>query len=89
MKNDTAYGVINKDAQWVVKPQYRSIFRLSDSTFVVKRVKTGVVNGAEEELIPFEYESIEELNNGLLRLEREDEMYYFHLSEMRFIRPKQ
>lgn len=89
VKNDTAYGVINKDAQWVIKPQYRSIFRLSDSTFVVKRVKTAVVNGTEEELIPFEYESIEELDNGLLRLEREDEVYYFHLSEMRFIRPKQ
>ena len=85
VKNDTAFGLIDESAKWLVQPQYESIKRMSDSTFLVKQEKLGVINAKAGVILSLDYEEIQIVNNELLKLTKENNVYYFNLKENRFI----
>ena len=89
VKNDTAYGVIDQSAKWLIQPNYESIRRISDSIFIVKQEKFGVLNSYEGGILPLEYEKIQLVDESLLKLYKGNEVFYFRLKDEQFLLPKQ
>jgi len=85
VKMDTAFGIIDQNAKWLVQPLYQMVKRVSDSTFIAQGEKWGVINSYEEIILQFEYDEIQIVNKGLLKLTKEDDVFYFSLRENRFI----
>ena len=89
VKNDTAFGLINESAEWLIQPKYESIKRISDSIFLVKLGAWGILNEQEEIILPFIYESIQTVDGGLLKLVTVKKVVYFSIKDNQFIVPKQ
>tara|TARA_B110000503_G_scaffold143666_1_gene246804 strand:- start:14 stop:2128 length:2115 start_codon:yes stop_codon:yes gene_type:complete len=89
VKNDTAFGLIDQSTKWLIQPNYESIRRASDSIFIVKQEKLGVLNRNEEIIVPLEYEEIQMMDEGLLKLYKENEVFYFRIKGAQFILPEQ
>ena len=89
VKNDTAFGLINESAEWLIQPKYESIKRISDSIFLVKLGAWGILNEQEEIILPFIYESIQTVDGGLLKLVTVKKVVYFRIKDNQFIVPKQ
>ncbi len=89
VKNDTAFGLIDQSAKWLIKPKYEAIKRVSDSIFLVKHGRWGVLNKRGEMILPFEHNQIYIIDSGMLKLNQGDEVFYFRLKDNDFLLPKQ
>ena len=89
VKNDTAFGLIDESAKWLIQPQYQSIKRMSDSIFLVQQGKLGVLNARGGIILSLEYDEIQVIDKGLLKLKKENNVFYYHLKENRFVVAKE
>jgi len=89
VKNDTAFGLIDPSAKWLMQPKYKSLERVSDSIFIAKQAKVGIVNHREEIILPLEYEMVQVVNDEMMRVFKGEDVFYFNLKEEELILPKQ
>ena len=77
MKSDTAFGVIDQDANWLIQPKFKSITRIFDSLFVVQRDRVGVLSAEGEVILPEEFIAVKQGDDKTLQLTKRDDVYYF------------
>lgn len=77
-----SYGYINKQGEWVIKPQYDDANRFKNGVAqVVLDKKIGYINAKGEQIIPCLYDEYSGwfVNDSTLQMTKDEVIYYFNL----------
>ncbi|UKN02160.1 WG repeat-containing protein [Paracrocinitomix mangrovi] len=81
------YGVINKKGEFDIDPLQEELVQLNDTVFVAKSLgKYGLISSKGDTLLPYNYVKIEPIDEKIVKVEENNELYYYNYSTQKFIR---
>ncbi|NJL75393.1 MAG: WG repeat-containing protein [Saprospiraceae bacterium] len=82
VKMDNLWGIVNPQGIKIIPPKYDQISNFQEG-YAQVRVKGfhGLLKATGEQLLPLEYEHIQQLNQQLFRVERGNQIGYFHAAQ--------
>jgi WG containing repeat len=81
------YGVINKQGQYIIDPLQEELRALNDTILIAKSLgKYGLITLNGDTLLPYKYVIIEPIDEFVVKLEEEGEIFYYNSRIRKFIR---
>ena len=88
VKNDTAFGIIDLDGNWILKPKYDKIIRINNYYIVSEQEEVKLYGSNLEILLSQGYASIEQYDSILLKLVREGNSHFYNIENQTLIIPQ-
>jgi hypothetical protein len=75
-------GMVNHKGEWILQPTFTKVEKAVDGYVVVKSIedKEGLYNLKGENIIPVEYDKVENISEGLFRVRKGDKWGYMNTS---------
>ncbi|MCB9224052.1 MAG: WG repeat-containing protein [Crocinitomicaceae bacterium] len=87
IQQDPFYGLINRKGEFVVGPLMEDLKKLNDTLFVGKSLgKYGLISTKGDTLLNFQYIKIEPIDDTVVMIEEEGEIYYYNIKRLEFLR---
>lgn len=88
VKNDTAYGIISEDTEWLLQPIYSKVEKLDDYYIIRKASLYGLVNDSLQTILEITASNISKFNDEYLLMEVDGNSIYYSLLSNLFIKPE-
>jgi hypothetical protein len=87
VQQDPFYGLINSSGEFIIAPLLEELKMINDSVYLAKSVgEYGLLTDNGDTLLNFQYINIEPIDNLVVKLEEDGNVFYFDLKRLEFIR---